>query len=309
MTTRKPNVFLLGAPKCGTTNLVRALEQHSKVFLPYPKETGFWATDLVRDKGVSNIQTLEDYLALFAVAPAGKTHLIDGSVVHLYSEAAVPNILEFNPDARFIIMLRNPVEQVQSWHQEQVFNLNEDERDFWAAWSLQEQREKGERLPATVGEPGRIIYGKYCSLGDQLERAMAHIPEGRLLVGFIDDIRADAPGFYRSVSDFLGLEDEDLSDIGVVKASHQHRFQGLARFYQSPPPAIAPAVRGLKKWLRTGNGGTLKAVKGMLTKDLKRARLSPEQLAELHRVFDPQTDKIERLTGRDLSHWKAGVAA
>ncbi|MCH2165769.1 MAG: sulfotransferase [Marinovum sp.] len=304
MTKPQPNVFILGAPKCGTTNLVRALEKHSQVFLPYPKETGFWANDMYHGNDVSSVDTLDEYLELFAKAGPEKTHFIDGSVVYLYSKVAIARILEFRPKAKFIIMLRNPVEQVQSWHQEQVFNMNEDQFDFWTAWQLQEARGRSENVPSTCEDASRILYTKHSSLGDQLERAMALIPEGQLFVGFIDDIRVDARHFYRRVSDFLGLPDEDLEDIGVTKASHQHRFRTLARLYQAPPRRLAPFVRLIKKQIRTGNKVLLNMIKGTLTKDLKRPKLTPDQLAELHGVFDPQTQKLEQLTGRDLSDWR-----
>ena len=117
------------------------------MFLPYPKETGFWATDVLRPKSVSDIKTLAQYEALYDSATPSHSYRIDGSVIYLFSSTAVENILKFNEDAKFVIMLRNPVEQVQSWHQEQVFNFNEDVKDFWTAWSLQSERARGRHLP------------------------------------------------------------------------------------------------------------------------------------------------------------------
>ncbi|WP_108838567.1 sulfotransferase [Tateyamaria sp. Alg231-49] len=304
----KPNVFLIGAPKCGTTTVVRALETHSRIFLPYPKETGFWSHDLVSKSDVTNLTSIDDYLALFAKAPNSKTHLLDGSVIHMFSEVAVAEILKFNPNARFLVMLRNPVDQVQSLHQEQRFAMNEDEPDFWTAWQLQDARARGEHVPKQCPDPVRLSYARQDMLGDQLERAMSQIPKDQLWVGFVEDLQRNTEAVYAEILAFLGLEFEPLVDHGPSKSSRTHRFPGLANFYQSPPAAFAPLVRPVKHLLRSG-GATQKLVRRLLIKDMKRDVLSSERRAELHALFDPQTAKIEMLTGRDLSSWKAAPTA
>lgn len=300
---RKPNLFLLGAPKCGTTTLVRALEQHSKIFLPYPKETDFWATDVEKKKDVTDLKSLGEYLNLFSGASPEKTFLLDGSVTHLFSEKAIPAILDFNPEARFIIMLRNPVEQVQSLHQEQMFAMNEDVSDFWTAWNLQEARARGERVPPGCPDPVRLAYARQAMLGDQLERAMALIPKDRLFVGFIDDLKDDPQSFYGRVLDFLELEREKIADLGAAKSSRTHRYPAIARLYQSPPKGLAPIVRSAKYILRNG-AWTQRLVRRLLIRDMPRNKLSDEKLLELHELLDPQVVKMERLTHRDLSSWK-----
>ena len=58
---RKPNLFILGAPKCGTTSLWAWLSTHPNIFSPTEKELHFFNTDDDR-RGVT---TLEEYEALF----------------------------------------------------------------------------------------------------------------------------------------------------------------------------------------------------------------------------------------------------
>lgn len=300
----KPNVFLIGAPKCGTTSVVRAIGRHSKVFLPYPKETGFWATDLISKPDVTDLKDLDDYLELFANCPESKTHLLDGSVIYMFSQVAVQAILNFNPTSKFMIMLRNPVDQVQSLHQEQRFAMNEDEPNFWTAWELQDARARGENVPQGCPDPARLAYARQGMLGDQLERAMTIIPKDQLWVGFIDDLQKDIEAVYSEILTFLELDFEPLIDVGPSKSSRTHRYPRLAKLYQSPPTSIAPIVRSIKKMLRSG-GASQALLRRIFIQNMKRSSLSLEQRAELHTLFDPQTAKIEILTGRDLSHWKA----
>ena len=302
--SQKPNLFVIGAPKCGTTHVVAALSEHPECFLPYPKETGFWATDVLRPKSVSDIKTLAQYEALYDSATPYHSYRIDGSVIYLFSSTAVENILKFNEEAKFVVMLRNPVEQVQSWHQEQVFNFNEDVKDFWTAWSLQSERARGRHLPPHLTEPARIQYAHYCALGDQLERAVKKIPARNLFIGFLEDIKNNPGAFYRSLQAFLGVQIHEIGIGGTVKPARRHRFSGLAQYYQEPPTALAPAVRLIKRFLRQPNSKVLPLLKLALTQRTVRNSLSKQHENELHAVFDAQTEKIEALTQRDLAHWK-----
>ena len=300
---KSPNLFIIGAPKCGTTHVVQSLSEHDQIFVPYPKETGFWATDMKRPKTVSNINTLDDYLSLYSSAQAQHKYLIDGSVIYLSSALAVSNILRFHAHAKFVIMLRNPVEQVQSWHREQVFNLNENITDFWEAWLLQDDRARGESLPPRATEPLRIQYTSYCALGDQLHDVVKIVPSEQLFIGFLDDLQDDPAAFYSELQFFLGLTPDSIGKSGAVKTGHEHRFPLLAPWYQKPPKPLTPVVRHAKKVLRA-NRNTLKWVKRLLAKKSASYELSEDQRKVLHTAFDPQTQKIEAITGRDLTHWK-----
>lgn len=57
----------------------------------------------------------------------------EGSVSYLYHPEAAEAILRLNPDARFVIMLRNPLEMSQSCHAQLLYTLDEDEADVRTA--------------------------------------------------------------------------------------------------------------------------------------------------------------------------------
>ncbi|NJO14781.1 MAG: sulfotransferase [Thioploca sp.] len=59
---KKPNFFIVGAPKCGTTALSEYLSSHPNVFMSYPKEPHYFSTDMPNKRSSSS---LEDYLQLF----------------------------------------------------------------------------------------------------------------------------------------------------------------------------------------------------------------------------------------------------
>jgi hypothetical protein len=68
-----PNLFIVGAPKCGTTSLHYWLSQHPEIFMSEPKEPKFFCTDFHRKADNSHhkkvnkfkYRDLRDYLDIF----------------------------------------------------------------------------------------------------------------------------------------------------------------------------------------------------------------------------------------------------
>ncbi|MEQ9093167.1 MAG: sulfotransferase, partial [Miltoncostaeaceae bacterium] len=204
---RRPNFFILGAPKCGTTALSEYLRRHPQVFMSSPKEPHYFCDDFDYYYAPGR-RSLDHYLHLYD--GAGPEHLAVGeaSVWYLYSQTAAANIAAFDPGARAIVMLRNPVEMVPSLHSQLLYTVDEDERDPARAWALQEARARGDRLPAGVRVPAFLQYGPAASYAAQIERVMAVFPPERLLVILFDDFRADTAGTYRRTLEFLGVPDD-----------------------------------------------------------------------------------------------------
>src|SRR5688572_26342484 len=141
--TTHPNFFIVGAPRCGTTALYQYLRQHDRIFMPTVKECHFMADDFADFRRAHD---LDEYLGLFEGATPRHVAVGEASVFYLMSDIAIPNIEAFNPNARHVVMLRNPVELVQSLHEQLLGTLHEDEPDFETAWRLQETRRAGRRI-------------------------------------------------------------------------------------------------------------------------------------------------------------------
>ena len=129
-----PEFVIAGAPKSGTSALYEWLGSHPDVFLPALKEPHFYSEDL---PGPASCTTRGAYESLYANAPR---RTLRGDFFGLLpcSRVAVPRILEDNPDARFIVILRDPAEAAHAYHSELLYNLSEEVTDFRAAWDLQE---------------------------------------------------------------------------------------------------------------------------------------------------------------------------
>jgi len=130
-----PNFFIIGAAKSGTTSLTEYLRTHPNIYFGKVKEPHFFDLDSCKCFKFS----LETYMSLFSRAdPEIHKAVGEASTGYLFSKVAVPEILKFNPNARFVVLLRNPIELVQSLHSEMCFEGIETVREFETAWRLEE---------------------------------------------------------------------------------------------------------------------------------------------------------------------------
>jgi hypothetical protein len=173
MAPARPNVFIVGAPKCGTTALSQYLRGHPQVFFCSPKEPHYFATEF---PGYRAVTCEVDYLNLFSAAGPHHNALAEGSVYYLYSGQALERIRRFNPDARIIAMLRDPVDLVYSLHAQLLYSGNEIEEDFERAWDLQDERAHGRHLPRNCQDPKVLLYREVGKLGEQCERLLGIFP-------------------------------------------------------------------------------------------------------------------------------------
>lgn len=300
-----PNLFIIGAPKTGTTALAQYLSEHPRVFFSNPKEPFYLCTDYPHLKEQHFLETDDDYLALFEKAdPAQHKVIGEGSTNYLRSAEAVKNALKLNPEAKFIAMLRNPVQVAHAFHMEELFARNEDEPDFEKAWRLQESRRAGQNIPPFCRAPEFLQYGEIALFSDQIRRFMETVPEGQRLILLQDDLKADTGAVYRQALAFLNLPDDGRTEFPVLNSSHTHRSELIARMVLSPPKVLAGPVWALRGWLRRTKPPAIEKLKAYLRKDSKRTPLSPAFEAELYRFFHDDVVELESLLGRDLSGWK-----
>ena len=126
---QKPNFFIVGLPKSGTTALHDFLNQHPQIFMSKVKEPHFFCTDFHRESDAFHDSQLffhfrdeETYLKLFSDLTTEKV-IGESSTGYLYSKEAAKQIHDFNPEAKILIVLREPTSFLYSVHS-QVLNIN-----------------------------------------------------------------------------------------------------------------------------------------------------------------------------------------
>ena len=152
----KPNLFIVGQPKSGTTALHQFLGQHPEIYMSSIKEPHFFCADfhLESDRAYGkqrfyDFRSESAYLQLFSKAKNVKI-AGESSTNYLYSQVAAEKIYNFNPDAKIIIVLREPAQFLYSLHSHYVKFTEENEPDFLTALALETKRQQEETLSPRV---------------------------------------------------------------------------------------------------------------------------------------------------------------
>lgn len=293
---QKPNFFIIGAPKCGTTSMAEWLSAHPNIYLSPIKEPNYFNTD---DRWTMT-HTQQQYESLFK--KAGKAHQAIGeaSAWYLYSQKAVPNILRYTNNPKFIVMLRNPLEMVYSLHQQEVYSGNEPITDFALAWSLQEKRAAGVEVSRQVIEVRRLLYGPACQLGEQLVRLYQQAKKENVLVLLLDDVKQCAQSEYVKVLDFLGVPNDDRVEFPVFNLAKAHRSRWVGRTIA----VIGRTARRAKLAVGVHGGlGVLDRLAHANTVKQARSVVDSKTTMLLLDYFHEDIIKLSQLLQRDLSHW------
>ena len=119
---KRPNLFIVGAPKCGTSSLHYHLSKHPEIYMSRYKEPHFFGKDLTRLNKIFYTNEKE-YLSLFNIVKEEKI-IGESSPQYLYSYSAPREIKEFNPESKIIILLRNPINMIYSYHSQLLYSGN-----------------------------------------------------------------------------------------------------------------------------------------------------------------------------------------
>jgi len=275
---RLPDFIHVGPPRTGTSWLHEVLAGH--VSLPSEKETRFF--DLHYARG------LDWYCNLFGDYPA------DGPAGEFcpgyFSNAVARERIKLHiPDCRILVTFREPASRLYSMYRLFYSRHLPVNDTFDAYWRLQ------------------IVSGAdLCSYATNLRRWQAEFGKSRVLVLFYEDLSSNPQGYLDTVCDFIGAGRIELDRSGV----------GSAKVHSAPATArssvLARRVVEAVDWASRHGGARLIEL-GRHTKLWKIMRqpfvadfppLSHELADELRAMMLPETNELERMTGRDLSHWK-----
>ena len=213
---KKPNLFVVGAPKCGTTSMHNYLGQHPEIFMCSLKETHYFSPDL--DCFSGRIKEISDYLPLFDSAGHAK-YIGESSPEYLYSEVAAKQIKEFCSDAKIIIMLRNPPDMLYSLHGDFLLWKDEDIFDFSEALAAQEERKKGRKLPKTCKEIKFLLYFDWVKYSTQVRRYFKMFGKENVHIILFNEFVKDTANIYRQTLEFLGVDPNFPVEIKVKNPS------------------------------------------------------------------------------------------
>ena len=200
-----PDFLLIGAQRSGTTFLHQCLAGHPQLSPPLRKEIHFFTDQWARGE--------RWYRAHFAMStPLRGQHRLsfEATPYYLFHPLAAGRAVEVVPQARILVLLRDPVERAYShyWHS---IEKGWETLDFDAALAAEEERLSGAEQAlldgAAVNVPHRVFsYVQRGRYGPQLARWLEHFSPEQLLVLRSEDMFADPRALLSRVEQFLGIE-------------------------------------------------------------------------------------------------------
>ena len=285
----RPNLFIVGAPKCGTTAWVEYLRTHPDIFFPEIKEPHYFATDL---PGMRWTDSLAKYESLFE--HAGDRKIVgEGSVMYLYSEAAAQAIRDYNPHSKILIFLRAQEDFLPSLHHQYLYRFSEDIEDFEKAWRLSGKRSAAE-IPEKCRDPKMLDYAAIGRFNAQVERYAKLFPSDQIHVVQFAEWTADARGTYLKILNFLGVDDDGRTDFPPVNEAKSHSNKLLGRLVAHPPKFAEAIVRILRKITgRNALGLGARAAKAIAVPGY-RTTIPPALREEIRSTYKDDNNKLKR---------------
>jgi hypothetical protein len=274
--SRLPDFIIVGAMKSGTSSLNSALRVHPEVFCPN-EEQHFFCERF--DKGV------EWYRQQFR--DGGDAKLIgEKSADYLYQAVAVERMARLLPDARVIVMLRNPVDRAYShyWH---ARRYKSEQLSFADALDVEP-----DRVRAGDGWRAYVDMGRYTP---QLERLASLYPRSSIHVVLFEDFKSDPLATFAGVCRFLNVDDTRRPPI-LRRAVNPYRRTRFPRTFQH--------VKKTHLFQRLPRGAR-KRIYRVFDQPSEYPPLEHEIRDRLNEVFEPENEKLAAWLSLDHSLWRS----
>lgn len=297
----RPNTFIVGQPKSGTSALYAFLKDHPDVCVGATKEPQYFNADLNSQYfHLARLARNEtNYLSLFDHC-AGQKVVMEASTGYLYSRVAARAIHDFNPAARIIMMLREPVDFLFTYHMQLQRNscTFETEPDFIKAMALEAERRQGLHIPGNCFDASFLYYRARAAYTEQVRRFLDVFPREQVLILLHDDFKADNEKVYDQVAAFLGLDLAWRPQFRVVNRKVGVRFRALK---QASDQLLFPIKRFLKPLVPNGIYKAGRSLyRGLFFRTKGLPILLPEDRQRFKREFREEVASLSALLDRDL---------
>ena len=310
---KKPNFFIVGAAKSGTTSLYNYLDQHPDVYMSPIKEPHYFSKDIkmsdfneeykkrvefdissylskdkLEKKHILHIENLDDYLQLFRENNNEKC-LGEVSNGYLFSKVAAQEIYDFNPNAKIIIILRNPIERAFShWIMGIQLGIVKNKSFFEQTKNDYSHSKKGWGQSHLFIELG-LYY-------EQIKRYFDVFPSENIKVFIFDDLKNNSKNVKNELFDFL--------NIGKLESIDFTKKYNVTRLPKNKLISMITNNRFIKNSLR----GILTENRKIFLKNMLYSKdsipiLTNNDRHKLLPYFINDIKKLEKLLERKLDSW------
>ena len=270
-----PDFLIIGGMRCGTTSLHELLRQQPSLWFPTKKEVHFF------DRRNPDVGTsIDDYKRLFAGCPVDK---LCGETTpdYLSSEGCDKYIHEVIPNAKLVVILRDPVERTWSHY---LFSVLHKVETLDLRTALQEETER-----LKVKSDHTDIFFSYLQRSRYVEHLLRFetlFGRDRLKIVFFEELLSDPKQVLQQLLNFLGLSHEPV----WVALPHLNKMSNLYRVVSRQQVLSNKRTSIVSRVLTRFNLG--------LTK--QKQKLSAEDQEYLRSYFGEHNARLETWLGRSL---------
>lgn len=299
----KVNTFFIGAAKSGTTSLYKSLENSDLLTLPFEKEPNYFNTGSSNVPGSGpgdtlatiNIRDEYSYHKNLLLPKTGNCNIaMDFSVSYLYDDQAAINIKKYNPDSKFILILRNPIDRAWSHYMHLI-------RDCREHLTFEDALEE-EKSRIRSNYEFSWHYYKMGIYSEQLERYLDTFKEESIKVILFEDLIKNPDSTLFDILDFINHPQPHNISLSKDKfnATGQTKSKILAYIINRPSRIrliarnIIPRKFGSAalNWLRQKNLSKTKILMNDKTRRL------------LIQNYENEFNRLSKLINRNVDHWK-----
>jgi len=214
-----PKFIIIGSQRCGTTSLYTYLAEHPQILTPIKKEMDFFSWHFHRG--------IDWYLAHFPLMPEGEEFVTgEASPSYFDFREAPERLYSACPEAKLIVLLRNPVDRAIS-HFYRLKGLNWEGRSLDRA--ISDEIERLNQNPEYIigEEPGNYLArGRYIEF---IKNWLAFFPREQLLILKSEDFYGNVGETVQQVLAFLDLPEYQLSEYQNANPGSYQRVNESVR--------------------------------------------------------------------------------
>ena len=285
----KVDFFIVGAPKAATTSLYHYLDEHPEIEMSSKKEPDYFLGKPIQEQGIyygkNRINTLDKYESLFAQKEGAIYG--EGSVSYLFYENVAEDIKKYNPNAKIIIMLRNPIDRAFS-------HYLMDCRLGLVSDSFEDIINKKSKY-----KNAHLFYQQYIEVSEyakQIQRYCNVFSTDNFLLIDYEDFKGDVSGTVDLVYDFLKVSTEFSADVNTKYNTFTMPKNKGIRFIYS-----FVILRKILTFIFPKS--LVENIKGLLFKADKKPKLLEETRNQLKQFFSDDVRELGRVLGKDYSKW------
>ena len=286
----KVDFFIVGAPKAGTTSLYHYLNEHPEISMSSQKEPDYFSDADLQNEGMyygkNRIDTIKKYHNLFDNNSESKLKG-EASVSYLFYKNVPQKIKTYNPEAKIIIMLRNPIDRAFS-------HYLMDYRLGLVSDSFEDIIDR-----KSVNKNEKLFYQQYIELSEyasQIKRYLDVFNDTEILFIEYEDLKMDLTSIMKKTYLFLGVNQFYEPDLTKKHNAYTMPKNSIIRFIYS-----IVILRNIASFFFPKN--LVNWIRVVLFKNDKKPVLLEKTRIRLGQYFANDISTLTKTLNKDFSRW------